>query len=95
MSNNDIPEIFVEALGQVSASNGVLILNFIGRQPQLNVQQNDSAPQVVKQRVIMPLTSLPATVQLFNQLLAQLEKQKVFQRVDDGSVTVGNDGSVN
>ena len=95
MGNSNIPEIFVEALGQISASNGVLTLNFIGRLPEPNVKDSDSSPQVVKQRVVMPLAALPAAAQLLNQLLGQLEKQNVFQRVGAGPVTMGNDGSVN
>ena len=95
MASSNIPEIFVDALGQVSASNGVLTLNFIGRQPVPNVSDSDSTPQVVKQRVVMPLTALSAAAQLLGQLLRQLEKQNVFQRVGEGPVTMGNDGSVN
>ncbi len=96
MTTLPIPEIYVEALGQVSASNGVLMLHFIGRRPEPDIKDTDNAPQVVKQRVVMPMTALPAAAQLLAQLLAQLEQQGVIKRVGEaGPVTVGSDGSVN
>jgi hypothetical protein len=81
LPRDNTPDIFIDAMGDVSVINGVVRFNCYAVQPTASNQQNTA----LVLRLAMAIPTVVATYQGFASLLAEFEKRGIVTKSDSSS----------